>query len=287
MFHKIFLVFLVSLSNSFGVSLVFDYTYDTGNFFTAERRSVVTLAAQSFSSLAINRGAMTPGGINSWNWYVPNPSDFGEEITLANPTIGDGEIRVFLGAQNLGGGTLGQGGSVGYDASGNQAWIDLINSTNTTLAYKPFAGVISLNTTTTWYSGSDPTVTPGAFDMYSVLAHELGHVLGFGLYGGADAWTANTDALNHTFTGTAASVAYGGPLPLATDNAHIAAGTQFGGETMIMVAALPTGTRRHWTIPELESLVDLGYVAVPEPSTAYFLLGLLFVLVIQKRRVRA
>lgn len=278
MLRKLFLAPLLALlvlPNAFGVAFIFDYTYDTNNFFTAERRAVVNLAAQSFAELAINRPAITPADSNTWNWYVPNPSNFNEEITIANPSIGAGEIRVYLGAQALSASNLGQGGNVAFDGSGNQAWIDLLNSTNSTLAYKPFGGGLSLNLNTNWYSGTDPNVTPGAYDMYSIVAHELGHVLGFGLYNFVDAWTANVNNLNHTFTGSAATIAYGGALPLTTTNQHIASGTTFEGQTMIMTPTIGSGTRRYWTVPELESLVDIGYVAVPEPSALLlFLLGI-------------
>ncbi len=274
MHRKYFLIPLLAFSipNAFGIAFIFDYTYDTNNFFTAERREVVNLAAQNFSELTINRSAITPSGPNTWSWQVPNPSNYNQTITITDPTIGAQEIRVYLGAQTFAESTLGQGGNVGYNASGTSEWIDLLTSTNTAQAYKPFGGNLSLNLSSNWCCGTDPNITPGAYDMYSIVSHELGHVLGFGLYNTVDAWDANVNNLNHTFTGSTAAIAYGGDLPLTTDNNHVASGTTFEGQTMIMVPGIPAGTRRHWTLPELETLVDIGYVAIPEPSALLLLL---------------
>ncbi len=268
----LFVIFATALfcTGASAIPVVFDYSYDTGGFFTPDRKNVVNLAASSFSGLAIDRGSIAPGGSDTWTWQFDNPTT-GLTQSVVDPTIGAGELRVYLGARDLGGSTLGLGGSVGWSASGSSPWINTLQNTNTSSAYKPFAGSISLSSTTTWYSGIGETVTPGEFDLYSVIAHELGHVLGIGMYGYVDAWNANVNSSLHTFIGASATLAYGGAIPLETDHAHFTQGTTSGGNSLIMVPAITPGTRRHWTAPELAAFVDMGFLPIPEPASLLLL----------------
>lgn len=261
------LIFLVGTPAARAINFIFDYTYDTGGFFTAERRTVVDFAATSFSQLAIDRPALIPSGPNDWSWNFSDPST-GNPVSLANPSIGEGELRVFLGARILDG-PLGLGGNVGYGASGTAAWIDSLEETNTAAAYRPFGGVIAMDADAVWYSGLEAAVPPGQFDLYSVLAHELGHVLGVGI---AEAWDTWADAVNDTFLGPNAVSIYGDPIPLENDLYHFASGTNYLGDSFIMVPAIASGVRREWTAPELAALLDLGYQPIPEPGTLTLLL---------------
>lgn len=261
------LIAITLQSNTWALSIIFDYTYDSGGFFTTERRQIVEMAAASFSALVIDRGALTPGGLNQWTWNFSNPSDDEDTVEIPNPVIGAGQLRVFMGAQELDGPTLGFGGNVAYSAFGTIEWLDAIAATNTSAAYKPFGGVITLNSLTDWYDGASPDVPTGLFDLYSVIAHELGHVLGIGL-SVVDAWMANIDTEDSLFIGPLASSVFGGPIPLEPDEWHFAQGTEYMGDEFIMVPGIAPGTRKHWTAPELAALRDMGYVLIPEPSAA-------------------
>lgn len=258
------------LSNCFSISFIFDYSLDTYGFFTTERQQIVSLAGQTFTNLLIDRDSIIPSGINTWNWTFTHPST-GNPYTIQDPTIGAGQLRIYLGARSLGNSTLGQGGGVSWSASGTASWIQEISNTNTPTAYKPFAGAISLSTDINWYSGISDAVPSNQFDLFSVVLHEIGHVLGIGI-STVQAWNNNINSSNQTFIGSNAVALYGSPIPLESDYAHFLQGTTYNGTSFNMVPALTPGTRRYFTAPELAALVDMGYVLIPEPSANWLLL---------------
>lgn len=272
------------LNNSFAISFIFDYSLDTNGFFTTERQQIVNLAGQTFSNLLIDRDAIIPSGINSWNWTFTHPST-GNPYTIENPSIGAGQLRIYLGARSLGSSTLGLGGGVGWAAYGTASWIQQISDTNTPSAYKPFAGAISLSTDINWYSGISDAVPSNQFDLFSVVLHEIGHVLGIGI-STVQAWNNNINTSNQTFIGTNAVALYGSAIPLESDYAHFLQGTTYNGTSFNMVPAITPGTRRYFTDPELAALVDMGYVLIPEPSSSWLLL-LAFPLFFWVKKTRA
>ncbi len=107
-------------------------------------------------------------------------------------------------------------------------------------------------------------------DLYSVLLHEIGHVLGIGT---ADSW--NNLVSGGLFTGAASVASYGGSVPLNPTGDHWAEGTKstvYGTATSQEAAMDPTltvGTRKLFTNLDVAGLQDVGWqiVAVPEPSS--------------------
>lgn len=165
-------------ANAFDIT--FDYSYDTSGFFTdTARRTLLDSAAYAFESrLSDSLGAITSGGVNHFNAVLFNPSDTsGADITLNNFSIGANQLRIYAGADNLGSGTLGLGGSGGYGASGTQSFLNTISDRG-----GPWGGSVSFNYTSNWYFDSNTSTTESfsGFDFYSVAVHEIAHVLGMG-----------------------------------------------------------------------------------------------------------
>lgn len=267
------------------LSIIWDYTYDTNSFFTSERKAVLESVTSSFSNYEIDRAAIIPGGINTWNWQFSNPSG-ADTINIVDPTIGAGELRIFVGARNLGFNFLGFGGNVGYGGYGTTEWNNSITSTNTADAYKPFGGFITFDLTTNWYSGLENTVPFAQFDLYTVALHELGHVLGIGLYGAVNAWDANVNTGTNEYTGTIATGIYGGNIPLQGDWSHFTSGTEYDEDLFVMNPSISSGVRGAWTAPELGVLQDFGYIVVPEPSMTIAIVMGITVLLVGTRNYR-
>lgn len=254
----------VPLAPARAISITWDYTCDSDGFFTSQRRAVLEAVASVFSNYEIDRPALAPTGGNQWSWNFNDPSGSGA-VEILNPSVGAGELVIYVGAKDLGAGTLGLGGNVGWGASGSGTWIQSLQNTNTESAYQPFGGTLSLNTTVFWYDGLSSTVPAGQFDFFTIALHEVGHVLGVGLYDYVDAWDLWVNTGNNTFFGSRASEIYGSAVPLSSTWSHIQSGTTYEGLTPVMVPTISAGVRREWTAVEFGILEDLGYVAIPEP----------------------
>lgn len=261
----------LGLGTAQALTLVWDYTYDTGGFFTPDKRDILDVVASRLSAVSINSTEIAPETGNSWEWLFLDPSS-GNLTSVANPVAPAGELRVFVGARTLSGDALAQSSHVVYTANGSPSWLDSLAARNTAQAFLPFAGGMAFDAATNWYTGVSPSVTPGAYDFYSVAAHELGHILGFNSPGIA-AWVAQSDQPQRLYVGVNATASYGGSIPLDSGLSHWAAGTRFNGHDMLMVPDIPLGVRNDWTDPEFGVFRDLGYAVIPEPVAALLFLG--------------
>jgi len=145
-----------------------------------------------------------------------------------------------------------------------------------------------------WYSGTDEGFR--GYDVFSVMVHELGHVLGIGTAG---LWANQVS--DGYFYGENAVAVYGGPVPLAlydTRYVHWAVGvmsTLPGTDTWQRTSYdpfIPYGQRQYLTDLDLAGLKDIGWTistvsAVPEPEMLYMLLSGLGIVGALARRQRA
>lgn len=271
----------LAASSAQAITIEFDYTYDTGNFFTSAHQSIMNSIATEFGTrLTDSLAAITVGGGNS---FQPNVGLVtGQTTTLApSQSIPEDTLRIFVGARALSGSTLAEGGPGGYSAGGSQAFLDNLDNRSQSqpqsVDFGPWGGVMVFDTNTAWYLDDDlGTVESFAnFDFYSVAIHELGHVLGVGT---SPPWISQIAGA--TFTGTAAEASYGGPVPLA-NNGHLSKdidSTFMGAlQEPALSPSITAGQRKHFTELDWALLSDVGWqvAAVPEPAAwAMMLTGL-------------
>jgi hypothetical protein len=275
----LFVVFFLvaSVPGSAALNIQFDYSYDTGNFFSGAnfgRRALLDAAANIFESrLTLETfGAITPSGTNTWSLDFQNPST-GATVTLNNPVIAANTITIYVGARDLPDSTLGLSG-FGFDAFGDSSWTDLFNARNSTTNFDSFGGFISFDSLASWYSDTNPQTLesfPGQYDLFSVAQHEIEHLLGFTV--GARAFAANISGTN--FIGANVSALNGGPAPLAAGNdlSHWQQGLTSGGFEVLMDPAISTNQRKNATELDFAALKDIGYNVepVPEPTVSALL----------------
>ena len=223
-------LFLLSNSDA-AIDIIFDYSYDTGNYFGDEQRYIMEQVAYVFES---RMGGESFASTNPSDYGLNAGSGFNTYLSFTNPTTGanvtpafgsttsDGnvigqanELVIFLGARSLAGATLATAGETGMGYGGTASseatsWINALNSRDTTTNFDPRAGSSQVNTNKTFYFDTDLTthndaVTSGKVDFYSVMVHEIGHVMGFNDH---NAWNAKKSG--NFWTGANAKAEYNG-----------------------------------------------------------------------------
>ncbi len=261
------------------IDIVFDYSYDTLGFFTAQERKDRLEAAGAYyeAMLTDDLAAIVPGGGNSWTPRFFHPATGAWFDGPTDLVVPENQVRIYAGGRDMG--SLGMGGPGGYAASGTtQDWFDLVDARGETGAltssptdFGPWGGAVAFDTNPAyaWYFGASEAAL-GALeaDFLTVALHELGHLFGFGT---ADSWTACVSG--DYFTGAAATAEYGSAPPLADDAAHWAEGTQaqaYPDGALTDVAMDPSswvGRRTLLTDLDWAALDDVGWSLAPEPAT--------------------
>jgi hypothetical protein len=270
------------------ITIQFDYTYDTNNFFAnADATFLMERAGNYFASrITDDLDAIESNGGNNFTASIRRP-DTGTIENLPNYDVPADTLIVYVGSRELGGSTLGQGGPSGYGVSGTAAFLETVAKRGevgevegaNANEFAPWGGTIAFDTSTNWdfetnlypdasiITDGSPGVTITANDFYSVALHELAHVLGFGT---SDAWRAQVS--NGAFTGSASAAVHGADVPLFGDEVH----WEEGLEGMVMgftqEAAmdpnLTFGTRKLMTDIDLAALDDIGWDVTPIPLPA-------------------
>jgi hypothetical protein len=259
------------------IDIRFDYTYDTGNFFSGAnvgRRALLDAAANVFESRFTleNFGGITPSGGNTWSLSFSHPTT-GSNVTINNPIVQPNVVTIYVGARDLGPSLLGLA-EYNYSYSGNAAWVDLFSARDSATNFDSLGGAISFDSATPWYFDSNPLTLesfPGQYDFFSVAQHEIAHLLGFTI--GTNAFSAEISGT--VFHGANVVSVYGGPAPLASasDLGHWQEGLTFDGKNVLMGPTFFFGVRDVATELDFAAFKDIGYnvTLVPEPDVVALL----------------
>lgn len=297
----------LALASCFGnanayINIVFDYTYDTNNFFTADRRATMEQAAATFEARVfdtLDAITSTPGRnsvtLNLWN---------GVEVENAN--IAKNELRIYVNSSNSQGlsyreglpistasGNMGIHGDVVY---GNAAW------TRGQTGWPEsdvgtWGGTMTFSQSVGWYADNDANTLEsfaGQWDLYSVALKGLTEIMGISGSGIDQAYYGQLNPSSN-FNGAKAKAEYGvltprgnlTPIPTEkSDNAgalRLASsikGDLLNGQEQLALLAwgLSTGERRYMTELDWAVMDDIGWDVtgftvmpetppIPEPQT--------------------
>lgn len=261
------------------LTITFDFGFDTSGFFSdASRRNLLQQAANEVAA-RLNPGfqAITPSGSNSWTLSFFNPST-GAIQYVSNRTIQANQIIIYVGGRDLPGNQAAVGGFGGYSSSGSSQWNSLVATRGAGSRFATWGGSIAFDTHgTPWSFSATSDVQPGTIDFYTVVQHELGHVLGIGT---SQQWRNLIS--NNFFVGPNAQAIHGGPVPLSPDGAHWADGVPGGGcfcpsctgaaraasNQASMDPSSPYGQRIGFSELDFAALKDLGW-GIKTPAEAY------------------
>lgn len=241
-----------------GISIVFDYRFDTAAFFTAPRRLALEAAAQHWEDLLVDDFPSIPLGtdIRTRNPQTPTAAamSFPSDVAID-------DVLIFVGcAANDGpGGTLATSNhSAAINTVTDATLREQLRSRYEGMDFQPWTGWISFDCGEDWFFDPTPATATdlpaGRPDFLSTASHELGHVLGFGT---AMAYFARVSSA--TFIGTRAVATYGGPIPLIANGTHFASGLSSGGREPLLDPSRPGGVRSTATPIDIAVLADLGY----------------------------
>jgi hypothetical protein len=294
------------------VTVKIDYSYDSSNFFGGgnpngaaagtKAKAALEAAATYFSDiLADSFSAIeTPPTFESaqfsgeyyWTWSLnfTNPAS-GTLTTLPDVTIPADEYRIYAGARQLGGTTLGRGGPGGYsweadsnDGGFSSQEIDQINAITAEFSdaveqrgeangFARWGGAVAFDSVGTAWNYDHTATNFGTLnDFYSVAIHEMAHALGFGA---SSEWTALAGGA--TFSGLAAKAANGNMAPpLEPPNparSHWQSGlmSQVLGTNTVQETAMDPeitqGMRKYFTKLDAAAMTDIGWDVVPPSQT--------------------
>ncbi|XZE51488.1 dockerin type I domain-containing protein [Planctomycetaceae bacterium SH139] len=246
-----------------------DYSLDTDRFFNNQRKQVLQSVVDAvLSHLNDSLSAITPGGSNTWTLRVTHP-ETGQTELVEDVAFDAGELRIYAGSKPIPGIGLAEGGPGGYQGViGDPAFLNavarrgqgVVSGTNAN-DFAPWGGTLTFDNSADWYFGTDPNVTAGRADFVTTAAHELFHLLGFGL---SDSWSRYVSG--DSFLGPASRAAYdgNGNVPLLPGNAgqHWNRDLADGGQETLMDPDQLEGTRKLPTKLDFAGLADLGWEVV-------------------------
>ncbi len=241
-----------------GVSIVFDYRFDTDGFFDdPARRTTLELAAAAWGRILADDFETVPAGTSLLTRDPQRPADPGMNLTI-DEDIDD--LYVFVGCSMVDGGIAQSNNTAALGTVSDPALQARLIERYQGADFEPWTGWISFDCDEPWFFDDTPEteddIPPAMNDFYSTAMHEMGHVLGFGT---ADAFEVLVDDAAMTYTGAAAVAAYGGPVPLSASLAHWDSSLRSDGRPTLMDPSRTVGTRTPPTTLDKSAFTDFGY----------------------------
>lgn len=273
------------------VEFQFDYTYDSSGFFAPGSAARSTLeAVGNFYRLVLedNLSAINSSDTRYYTGYTFRP-DTGADIILEDIDVPENALRVYVGACDLGNNVAGQSAAGWYSASfaqyeDYQWYVDAIARGQGSISdvqgpsateFAPWGGALSIDADANWNFDYKNNPAAGQVDLYSVIVHELAHILGVGF---ADSW--DNSITGNLFHGPTAMAQYGSAIPVTSDSPdmsvhdHWASGTQsavfggYGSQEALMTPAISLGKSKEFTELDAAALDDIGW-EINYPPGAY------------------
>lgn len=242
-----------------GLSIEFDYRFDTSGFFDPpERRRALEAAARIWSEHLVDDFEDIPSGTTV---RVQDPEDL--EASGMNFVIDRDidDLLVFVACASLGGPNGFTRTSAAIGSVEDPELRSRLDERWFGNDYEPWTSAISFECSSPWFFDSTPEtaddIPSEQVDFITVVLHELAHALGFG---GSDAFTAWVSGA--TFTGPEATSVYGEAVPLSSDGAHFEMGVLHEGGEPLLDPGKAAGLRVPPTPLDVAALADIGY----EPS---------------------
>jgi hypothetical protein len=280
------------------IDIVFDYTYDTNNFFAEQsRKDALNAAGAVFESRFTDvLAAIDSNGSNIFTGISFNPADpFGANISLPSLDVAANVITVYAGGYDyddgFNDGTLGIGGPGAFACSGSGSFCSPSNldrgqgatSGANPVDVAPWGGSISFDIGTNWNFSVASSPNSSQFDFYSVAVHELGHLLGFAT---SDSFYALVSGGNFNGPTTGSRALFG-------DDSHWTPGTMStvngSPQEAAMGPYITNGERQYFSDLDFAAMHDIGWQLAPVPEAdtwAMLLAGLGLVGVATRRRMR-
>lgn len=278
----LFILLPFSVRLEAAIDIIFDYTYDTTNWFGDEQRYIMDQAAYAFESRLGGEtfGSLIPSDYagSSATGYLnaSNPvggarinKNFGT-LLADGSTFGEANtIVIFPGAGAASGSTLAwASGGIGYSGVLGDSYINYIDNTrDTSTNYDSVGGAISVNHSYDWYFDTDLTDfdnTTNKYDFYSTMVHEIGHLMGF--RDQSDAWDVLYDDATNTWIGNEGKTANSGnPIPMdSASKSHFNKSLLDSSHVVCKchpVMDVSSGTNERASFSELDFAVlkDIGY----------------------------
>lgn len=239
-----------------GLSIVFDYRYDTAGFFAdPARRDALDAAAAGWSAILLDDFEDIPAGTTIRTRDPESPS--ASATNFPSDSVID-DVLIFVGCSSFEGGLAQSNHAAALSSVSDVELATRLRERSQGSDFEPWTGWISFNCDTPWFF--DPTldtaddIPGGQNDFHSTAMHEIGHVLGFGTS------NAFSDLVSGgAFTGAAAVDSFGGPVPLTASGVHFQSSVVSGGRVTLMDISRTIGTRTPPTPVDLAVMSDLGY----------------------------